>query len=256
MRPTPAARLRTIVEQQPFASGSIDRLWLQRQVLLTPETRSLLYGSVPEACAVFGRPRLQAVLDGVAPERKQPLAKLLALTRWCHRIPLDFPDPDGSTIRGFYGDFSAYQWGGSEEQIIAKGSPWPQELARVLIALLRQAGLPARMVFLYRSQPAGLHAVVEAWVSASWVVCDPCANRLYAWPHHGYAAAADLQAQPRLVDQQPEHGRNPYVDSAFYETVAIAGHRPEPVNSAAYAPQKARHCDGPPLLAAAGVFAA
>jgi transglutaminase-like putative cysteine protease len=207
---------------------------LERQVQLNARTRPSLYGSAPLPPTRVSRPRLEAVSGDVAPEGTQPGARLVALTRWTHRIPLDFPQPERSTVRGFHGDFGAYSWGGSEEAIIAKGSPWPQELARVLIALLHQAGLPARMVFLYRAAPPALHAVVEAWVNGTWAVCDPCANRCYVWPHHGYASAADLQAQPKLVDQQPEHGHNPYVDSAFYETVAISDYAVAAPDDGAY----------------------
>ena len=78
------------------------------------------------------------------------------------------------------------------------------------------------LVFLYRAEPPAMHTVVEAWVAGGWAVCDACATRCYTWPHHGYASASDLQQHPQLVDRLPEHGRNPYVDSRFYETVAIA----------------------------------
>jgi Transglutaminase-like superfamily len=147
---------------------------------------------------------------------------MLALMRWCSRIPLDFPEPGKSTTAGFYGDFRSFRWGGSEEAIVAKGSPWPQELARVLAALLQTAGVPSRLVFLYRESPSLLHTVVEAWVNGGWAVCDACANRCYIWPHRGYASARDLQRQPRLVDQAPEHGRNPCVDSSLFGTIAVS----------------------------------
>lgn len=251
-----------MVERQPFGTGTIDRLLLEQQILLTAETRPVLYGeepTVPKGSSE-DRPQLDEILAQIAPAGSQRLARMLAITRWCSRIPRDYPRPGPSTVGGCYGDFSSYHWGGSEETVVAKGSPWPQEVSRVLATLLRRAGFWTRLVFLYRADPPALHTVVETWALGGWAVCDPCANRCYIWPHHGYASAADLQRQPWLVDQAPEHGHNPYVESAFYKAVAIS-HYPlshYPSNAAldgAHALQPARPEDAPSLKAAAAVFA-
>lgn len=233
---------------------------LDRQIPLTGATRSLLYGAEPAAASVASgdRPRLDAIVAQIAAAHPQRLARLVALTRWCSRIPRDYPSPGRSTAARGYGDFGTFQWGGSEEMVIAKGSPWPQEIARVLATLLQRAGIPARLVFLYRAEPPRLHTAVEAWALGGWGVCDACANRCYVWPHHGYASAAVLQQQPRLVDQVPEHGHNPYVDSAFYRTVAIAEYPLAGFQAAggpeAFAPWPARPEDAPSLRCAARAF--
>ena len=214
-----------------------------------------MYGEPPAApVTASSRPVLAAIAAGVSALNPQPLGRMLALTRWCSRVPRRHPQPGSSTTSGFYGDFSSFQWGGPEEAVIAKGSPWPQELARVLSGLLQLANLPARIVFLYGEEPPLLHAVVETWVRDRWAVCDPCANRCYIWPHRGYASALDLQQHPRLVDQAPEHGRNPYVDGRLFRTIAIAEYvlssKPPPDGDLA----PARPEDREILRAAAQVF--
>jgi hypothetical protein len=146
---------------------------------------------------------------------------MFALTRWCNRIPRHYPEGGRSTLGGSYGDFSGFFWGGCEEQVIAKGSPWPQELCRVLASLLQLAAIPARLVFLYRREPPLLHTVVEAWPQDGWSVCDPCANRCYLWPHRGYASALQLQQYPGIWAHAPERGRHPYVDPALYGLIGI-----------------------------------
>ena len=193
-------------------------------------------------------------LAEVQQTHSQPLARLLALVRWCNRIPHDYPRAEKSTAAGFYGTFDDFSWGGDEETVVKKGSPWPQEIARVLSSMLPLAGIPARLVFLYRAAPPAMHTVVEAWVGGGWAVCDASANRCYSWPHHGYASANDLQQQPRLVDQLPEHGRNPYVDSRFYETVAISASAPQHWPPDAYALHKALQSEARMLQEACRVF--
>jgi hypothetical protein len=169
-----------------------------------------------------GRTELAGIARSAVAANSRPLATMLALTRWCSGVPLSYPTPERCTASGYYGDFNGFRFGGSEEAVIHKGSPWPPELARVLCALLQVAGIPSRLVFLYREEPPMLHVVAEAWVDSGWAVCDPCANRCYIWPHHGYASARDLQQQPRLVMQVPEHGRHPYVSAELYRTIGIA----------------------------------
>jgi hypothetical protein len=196
---------------------------LQSQTLITRETQALFYGSPPSPLTYrASRPELQAIVDGLGDPKQPRLGLMFALTRWCHRIPAEHPDLFRSTLSGYYGDFSAFNWGGSEEYVISKGSPWPQELARVLATLLQLAGIPARVVFLYRAAPPLLHTVVEARPQETWSVCDPCVNRCYIWPHHGYASALELQQHPQILVHAPEHGRHPYVDADLYKTAAIA----------------------------------
>lgn len=244
-----------LIAAQPYAPGTIDWQLLQQQTLLTPETRSRV--AAPPTASAFAHsshPRLEQIVAQAAAGARDPQARIIALMHWCHHIPRDYPSRENSTAGGCYGDFSSFCWGGDEETVIAKGSPWPQELARVLVVLAQIAGLPARLVFLYRAQPAALHTVVEVWLLGSWAVFDACANRFYLWPHRGYASALDLSQQPRFVDQMPEHGRNPYVDSGFYRTLGIAAYTLGEREAGVYRQQPARPHDLPLLQQAAAVF--
>lgn len=248
--------IEAIIAAQPYAAGTVDRALLDAQILLTRDAQPDLYGRAPASpqYEVGSRPALESIIDTVLSGRREPAARLAALTRWCSRIPRDQPSPAHSTAAGYYGDFSGFLWGGDEEAVVAKGSPWPQEIARVLVTLSQMAGIAARLVFLYRAEPPDLHTVVEAWLQGSWAVFDPCANRFYLWPHHGYASAYALRQDPRLVDQCPEHGRIPFVDSAFYRTVAIAEYPLAGRNQYDYRRQPALGDDGPRLQRAAEVF--
>ncbi|MGI8549171.1 MAG: transglutaminase domain-containing protein [Dehalococcoidia bacterium] len=244
-----------LIRRQAYSEGSIDHALLAGQILVTRENRGRVYAPPGVQLPAPGEVRGLACLVGKVSERqREPIQRLMALTRWCHRIPHDHPSQASSTAGGIYADFAGFRWGGDEEAVIAKGSPWPQEIARVLVTLVQIAGFPARLVFLYREEPLELHTVVEAWVHGHWIVFDPCANRFYLRPHHGYACALDLQQQPKLVDQMPEHGRIQYVDSAFYRTFAIAEYALNDRDRFRYVQQPARVEDLPALQRAAQVF--
>lgn len=250
-----------LLHEQPYDAGSADQELLAAQTLLCRETREALYAPppTPPSYVPGSRPELEGIVERIAGGQRESFAKVAALTRWCSRIPRNYPSAEASTAAGFYGDFSSFQWGGDEAAVIAKGSPWPQELARVLATLAQISGVPARLVFLYRDGsrdgPPEMHSVVEAWLPGDWTVFDPCANRFFPWPHHGYASALALQQQPRLVDQTPEHGHVRYVDSAFYGTLGIASYRIEDRDQYHYKQQPAHPHDLPQLRRAAAVFA-
>jgi hypothetical protein len=249
------AFVNAILRQQPYEPHSLDGRLLSGQVFLTYERASIFYSERQKpALGTPARPQLAEFVERACSTSTQPLARMLALTRWCSRVPLDFPRREHSTANGFYDNFAGFMWGGSEECVIGKGSPWPQELARVLAALAQTAGIPSRLVFLYREKPMALHVVAELWVDGGWALCDPCANRCYLWPHHGYASALDLQQHPRLIELAPEHGRCPYVDSGFFRTIALGEYAvtAEPAPRSELRP--ARIQDLPALQASARVF--
>ena len=86
------------------------------------------------------------------------------------------------------------------------------------------AGLPARLAFLASDAPPERHTVTEVYLWGRWAVVDGFSGRLYIWPKHGYASAWDIHLLPQIVDQHPDHGRQPYVESRFYRHVGIASY--------------------------------
>jgi hypothetical protein len=144
--------------------------------------------------------------------------------RFCGRIPYLFPTADRSTASGFWGDFSTFLCGGTEEEVIKKGSPLAAERARVLCVLAQVAGLPARIVFLARSAPAERHAVTEIYLQGRWSAFDGFGGGLHPWPKHGYPSVADIQQRPQMIDQAADHAHDRYTDSAYYRHAAIAAY--------------------------------
>ena len=249
------AHARALLHEQPYAAGTVDAGLLGAQTLVTRQTSAALYAppAPSPAHTLSSRPQLERIVERVSGGQRETFAKLAALTRWCSRIPRDSASAEAGAA-GFGADFTGFLWGGDEETVIAKRSPWPQELARVLASLSQIAGAESRLVFLYRADPPEMHTVVEAWAAGGWTVFDPCANRFFPWPHHGYASALSLQQNPRLVDQTPEHGRVRYVESAFYRTIGIASYRVRDRDRYNYAMQRLRPSDLPLLRRAAEVF--
>jgi hypothetical protein len=215
-----------LLAEDPHRSGSVDAVLLDQQQRLTFQSQAGLYAAPSDTPPYVPgtRPELEAWVRVVAGDALHPLQIGVALTRFCALVPTRFPTEERSTASGFYGDFSTYLCGGTEEEVIKKGSPLAAERARVLCAMAQVAGLPARIVFLARSAPAERHAVTEIFMQGRWSIFDGCSGRFYAWPKHGYASVWEVQRLPIMVDRAADHGRQRYVDSAYFHNAGIAAY--------------------------------
>jgi hypothetical protein len=190
---------------------------------LMHQTRAELYAPRADASGYQAgtRPELERFAREVTRDAIHPVQIVSALTRFCGRIPRLFPSEERSTANGWYGDFTSYLRGGAEEELIKKGCALSIERARVLCALAQVAGLPARIVFLARTEPAERHTVTEVYLQGRWSVFDGFGGGLHPWPKHGFPSVADIQRVPRMIDQAADHSRDRYVDSAYYRNAAI-----------------------------------
>lgn len=212
--------------EDPHRPGSVDAVLLDSARPLTPHTRTELYQppAGPPAYARGSRPELEALVAAALEGATHEMPVAVALMRFCAAIPRRFPTPERSTASGFYGDFTTFLCGGTEEDVIKKGSPLAAERARVLCAMAQVAGLPARLVFLAREAPAERHAVTEIFLLGRWTVFDAFSGRFYTWPKHGYVSAWEARRLPHLIDHHPDHGRQRYVDSAYFRHAAVASY--------------------------------
>ncbi|MGH2586405.1 MAG: transglutaminase domain-containing protein, partial [Dehalococcoidia bacterium] len=111
----------------------------------------------------------------------------------------------GSLLEGRGGaanedDLDAMVVGGTEEEIIERGSDWCTDLARVACVLCQVAGIPARLVYLADTRRAyGAHAIIEAYRGAAWGALDPTTGVVYRHPDGRPASTWDLQRDRRLL---------------------------------------------------------
>jgi hypothetical protein len=216
--------IEALYRADPHRPGSVDTILLDRMQPLTFESRQELYAPRAESSNYRAgtRPELERLVRAATSEAIHPVQVVTSLVRFCARIPRLFPTEQRPPSGGFWGDFSTYLCGGTEEEVIKKGSPLAAERARVLCVLTQVAGLPARIVFLARAEPAERHAVTEIFLQGRWSAFDGFGGGLHPWPKHGYPSVADIQRNPRMIDQAADHVHDRYTDSAYYRHAAIA----------------------------------
>jgi hypothetical protein len=167
------------------------------------------------------RPLLRALADDAIQAAKglQAVWKLACFTSQIERM---FPSPEHSAAAGYYATPEDFLWGGPEELVIAKGSDWCHEVARVLCGLAQVSGIATRLVYAYSDDDG--HVLVEYYVDQGWVLVDPLAPKVYRSPSGRGVGVREVllrrQDGPWFRD-----GEGYYVSARFFKHVAIAEYR-------------------------------
>jgi len=214
-----AAAYGRMMELWPNSPGSVDdELW-RNAVFLTPELADGLYRAPGPPRYVSGsRPQLErfvadAVCDSTGPG--QPVVSLTeAVFRWAEEFE---QSPAGS-------DLEHYTFGGTEEDLVRRGSGNCAEVARLACILFQVAGLPSRMGFLADTEQAYCgHVVCEAFRNGLWGAVDPRTNVVYRHPDGRPASLWHLSCSDRLVEQHAGPGR-PYTYPGQFRAVALSSY--------------------------------
>ena len=194
------AAYRIMLENDPHAAGSVDREILSRMIRLCRETAPYLYGGYSDLTTGYpagSRPVLERLLAkaGVPvgdPERR--VARIAELTR-----SLDREDASAG--------LSEMKFGGTEEAIIARGTDWCTDVARVGCALYQVAGFPSRIVSLFNLDAAySGHVIVEVHRHGAWGAVDTNSAVVYRKDDGRPATTWDLMNDAEAVkrhDAQP-----------------------------------------------------
>ena len=218
------------LENDIHAPGTVDSTLLDEMIKLVPETADYLYTGYTSLDIKFQkgtRPHLEKVVkDAVG--KTDCTKKAKDLMNFCSNIPNNFPDSEKSTNAGFWTTDTTL-FGGTEEELIKRGTEICTELSRVLCVLAQIAGMPARLVYLFDLNRKNWgHGVTEIFLqtseSSNWAVFDATSNVCYPMPNGKLANAWNLRNNPEIIDNHPDYMKKPYVARAFYECSAIANY--------------------------------
>lgn len=204
-------------ENDPHAPGSIDRILMENMVRLCEETADYLYSKYT--------PTRSSYQKGSRPELEQYIEK--AVLNY-HR--------DGQCIEALAGFISSLaenvsdhldtmRVGGTEEEIIRRGSDWCPDIARVACALCQVAGFPARIVYLVDTEkPYSGHAIIEVHRAKVWGAVDPLTNVIYRHPEGKLASTWDLMNNARLIERHSKGKSTPYTTVNQFRAAAISNY--------------------------------
>ena len=184
---------RCMLDNDPHAPASVDREIVTSMIRLCDETARYLYEGYTSRSIGYvagtrpGLERFLAEAGSTAGGTVRRAAAIADLTR-------------GLAEKSPAGGLSAMRFGGTEEQIIERGSDWCADVARVGCALYQVAGFPCRMVYLFNLQAAySGHVIAEVHRSGRWGAVDTSSGVVYRTDDGAPATTWELMNDADLV---------------------------------------------------------
>ncbi|MFQ5837973.1 MAG: transglutaminase domain-containing protein [Thermoplasmata archaeon] len=206
-----------LFENDTHGPGSIDRTIMENMIRLCSETAPYLYGESTQTRSLYkkgSRPELERYAQEAVLGCHSEEERIEAVARFTSSLQENVSD-----------DLDTIQVGGTEEEIIKRGSNWCSDVARVACALCQVAGLPARMVILADTKKAySGHMIIEVHRSEAWGAVDPLTNVVYRHARGRSASAWDLMNDSRLVERHWRGESTPYTIADQFRGVAISNY--------------------------------
>ncbi len=183
-----------MLQNDTHAPGSVDRELAASMVRLCEDTASYLYEAYTDLHSGYvkgSRPALETTLAGINASVSDPGQLVPAIASFTRGLAAKRP-------RGL----NAMRFGGTEEQVIERGSEWCTDVARVGCALYQIAGLPSRIVNLFNLNAAySGHVIVEVYRSETWGAVDTNSAVVYRKDDDAPATTWELMNDNGLVNR-------------------------------------------------------
>lgn len=208
------ASYRTMLENDTHAAQSVDRVLIENLVKLCSETWKYLYEAyTPTTCSYErgSKPVLERYLQDAMIEECAEEGLIEAIVQLTSSLSEKVSD-----------DLDNMQVGGTEEEIIARGSDWCTDVARVGCALSQVAGFPARIVYLFNTVRAySGHAIIEVYRAKVWGAVDAMTNVVYRHPGGKPASTWDLMNDHSLIRRHWRGTSTPYSSAEQFREAGL-----------------------------------
>jgi len=209
-----------MLENDTHAPGSVVRVLMERMVRLCADTAVFLYRGFTPTRVVYhagSRPKLELGVGSACAGRGSDMERVASIGEFCAGLGQSATD-----------DLDAMRVGGTEEEIIERGSDWCTDVARVGCVLCQVAGFPARLVMLANTARAySGHAIIEVWIGGLWGAMDTSTAVVYRHPNSEPASTWELMNQPALVDAHGRGQATPYSTPDQFRCAAIVNYSVE-----------------------------
>jgi len=195
-----------MLENDTHAPGSVDCELAASMIRLCEDTAAYIYDAYTDLHIGYvkgSRPALEAILSEFKPSGFDHGQLIPAIAEFTRGLAKKRPR-----------ELDAMRFGGTEEQIIERGSEWCTDVARVGCALYQIAGFPSRIVNLFNLNAAySGDVMVEVYRSEMWGAIDTNSGVVYrkddgvpatTWELMNDAALVDRHKSPEAWYTQPE----------------------------------------------------
>lgn len=184
-----------MLENDTHVQGSVDREIALSMIRLCNETASHLYDMYTDLHVGYvagSRPGLENFLSEAKSLVVDPMRQVAVIAKLTA----------GLGEKSQTGRLSEMRVGGTEEQIIERGSDWCTDVARVGCVLYQVVGFPSRIVNLFNLDAAySGHVIVEVHRSGTWGAVDTSSGVVYQKDDGTPATTWELMNDAELVVQ-------------------------------------------------------
>jgi hypothetical protein len=208
---------RIMLERDAHAAGSVDRLLQARMIRLCRETAEHLYTHYTPLEVEYtkgSRPLLEdraiEIVNGAGSEA----ARIEGVATFCNALGERAP-----------AELDVMRLGGTEEEIIRRGSDWCTDVARVACVLYQVLGFPARLANLFDlAQAYSGHVITEVYRQGTWGAVDPTTSVVYHCGNGSPASTWDLMNQQGLIEAHYRGPGTPYTTPGQFTGAAIVNY--------------------------------
>ena len=208
---------RIMLENDAHARGSVDWVLLERMIRLAPETAGYLYEEYTPTSVKYergSRPELERYAAQAIKCSASDEERIQGIARFCADLGKNVTD-----------DLDAMRIGGTEEEIIRRGSDWCTDVARVACILCQVGGIPARMVYLADVEQAySGHAIIEAHRQGKWGAVDATTDVVYRHPDGRPATTWELMNEPSLIEAHRRKTGTIYTTPGQFRAAAVSNY--------------------------------
>lgn len=206
-----------MLENDAHAPGSVDRVLMEKMVHLLPQTKDYLYKEHTPTRSLYRkglRPQLEEYVRNATLDSQSHKERIESFARFTSSLA------DHAS-----GDLDTMRVGGTEKEIIERGSDWCADVARVSCVLFQVADLPARRVYLVDTKKAySGHVIVEVYRAKRWGAVDPLTNVIYYHAQGEPASTWDLMNDPELIKRHSKGESTPYTMPGQFRAAAISNY--------------------------------
>lgn len=204
-------------ENDAHADNSIDRILMENMVKLCSETIDYLYNECTPIKSPYqsgSKVELEVYVEKISLDSTSDEDHIKAITQFTSKLQ-----------ERAINDLDLIKIGGTEEEIIERGSDWCADVARVGCALFQVAGFPARIVYLVDTERAySGHVIVEVYRANYWGAVDTLTNVIYCHPDGTPASSWELMNNSKLIEKHSSGETTPYTNIDQFRQVAISNY--------------------------------
>lgn len=205
---------RIMLQHYPPPRRSVDHALLERMVYVSSFTREYLYGGPgppPPRYRKGERAEIEAVVKRATKGARRPETVIDHICSYLARFAekSDTPWPE-------------LRFGGTEEEILARGTNLCGDLSRLACVAFQVAGFPSRLVFLANPELAYYgHGILEVWRQGAWGAVDCLSDVVYRHPDGRPASVWDLQHDAGLIERNRGGRPLAYVQERQFRAAGI-----------------------------------